>query len=971
VEALCQAALERPAAERDAFLRRACSDDDLRREVEMLLARDSAADRFLETGVGAAAVRVLSGENAVVPGRKVGAFEIGRLLGAGAMGEVFRARDVNLDREVAIKILPAAFAVDPDRLARFKREAQVLAALNHPNIASIYGFEGSSGMQALVLELVEGPTLADRIVHGPVPIDEALPIARQIAEGLEAAHEQGIIHRDLKPANIKLRPDGTVKVLDFGLAKVLEQEATAGDATASPTITTRSMVQRGVILGTAAYMSPEQARGHPADKRSDVWAFGAVLYEMLAGQLPFKGNDITETLAAVIGRDIDWAALPVATPPSVRRLIARCFERDLNHRLRDIGQARLVLEDAASSMVATRSDLPAGRVPLLLPARRPSAGWRRAMALALFATVTAAAAAAAWYLKPSPPLQVARLSFNLPDGQSLSSGDRSMLALSPDGTQIAYVAAASGLYLRSLSSGESKPIRGAEDNLITEPVFSPDGQSIVFCALSDRMVKRVPIAGGAPVTICEAAFGYGLSWGSDGILFVERDKGIMRVDPEGGTPTVLVALNDGEAVQRPQTLPGGQHLLFTLATGSGSDRWDRARVVVQSLTSGKRKTLFEGGTDARYLPTGHIVYAVGGSLFAVAFDAQRLEVAGPAVPMIEGVRRSGLSLSLGGAQYSVSSNGSLVYVPGAVSAQWDLGLTDRRGEVTPFNLLPGSYEVPRVSPDGKRVAFGSDDGKEAVVWIYDLSGGSPMRRLTFGGNNRFPAWSSDGKRVVFQSDRDGDRGLFWQPADGGEAARLTKPNAGEAHEPESWSPNGDRLLFSVTKGSDVSLWILSLADQQSTPFGDVHSTIRTGAVFSPDGRWVAYATTGASRTTIYVQPFPPTGDKRQLPPRGGEPKHPVWSADGGQLFYNPGPGLFESVSVTTLPTFAFGNPVALPRPFPGAPPSARRPYDITPDGKFVSPIAAGQSRSGRPSAPQIQVVLNWFEDLRTRVPLPK
>jgi eukaryotic-like serine/threonine-protein kinase len=478
---------------------------------------------------------------------------------------------------------------------------------------------------------------------------------------------------------------------------------------------------------------------------------------------------------------------------------------------------------------------------------------------------------------------------------------------------------------------------------------------------------RVPIAGGAPVTLCQAGYAYGLTWGADGILFVERDKAIMRVDPDGGAPTALVPLTDGEAVQRPQTLPGGQHLLFTLATGSGPDRWDRARVVVQSLTSGKRKTLFEGGSDARYLPTGHIVYAVGGSLFAIAFDAQRLEVRGSAVPMVEGVRRSGPSLSLGGAQFSVSSNGSLVYIPGAVSAQWDLGLTDRRGEVTPFNLQPGPYEVPRVSPDGKRVAYGSDDGKEAAVWIYDRSDGS-SNRLTLGGNNRFPTWSSDGKHVVFQSDRGGNRGLFWQPVDGGEAVRLTTPNAGEAHEPES--SYGDRLLFSVTKGSDVSLWMLSLADKESTPFGDVHSKVRTGAVFSPDGRWVAYATTEGSTTTIYVQPFPPTGYRRQLPPKDGEPKHPVWSSDGGQLFYNPGPGQFESVSVTKLP-FAFGNPVPLPRPFPGAPPSARRPYDITPDGKFVSPIAAGQSRSGRASAPPIQVVLNWFEDLRARVPLPK
>ncbi len=365
IEGLCQAALELPVAEREAFLRGACSDDDLRREVETLLGREPAAERFLETGVGAAVAAVMP--TPPLHGRRIGPFEVGPLLGAGAMGEVYRARDVDLNREVALKILPEPFALDPDRLARFKREAQVLASLNHPNIAAIHGFEESNGVQALVLELVEGPTLADRIAQGPVPVVEALPIARQIAEGLEAAHEQGIVHRDLKPANIKLRPDGTVKVLDFGLAKVLQPEATtSADLTASPTITSRSMVERGVILGTAAYMSPEQARGRPADKRSDVWAFGAVLYEMLSGQRAFKGDDVFETLSAVGGRDIDWTALPAATPPSVRRLLERCLDRDPRHRLRDIGEARIVLEDPAP---------PAA--PLLAPVRPPRSRWRR------------------------------------------------------------------------------------------------------------------------------------------------------------------------------------------------------------------------------------------------------------------------------------------------------------------------------------------------------------------------------------------------------------------------------------------------------------------------------------------------------------------------------------------------------------------------------------------------------------------
>ena len=959
VEALCQAALERPAAERDAFLRGACRDDDLRREVETLLGREPAAERFLETGVGAAVATVMP--TPPLHGRRVGPFEVGPLLGAGAMGEVYRARDVDLNREVALKILPEPFALDPDRLARFKREAQVLASLNHPNVAAIHGFEEANGVQALVLELVEGVTLADRIAQGPVPIVEALPIARQIAEGLEAAHEQGIVHRDLKPANVKLRPDGTVKVLDFGLAKVLQPEATTGrDPTASPTITSRSMVERGVIFGTAAYMSPEQARGRLSDKRSDIWAFGAVLYEMLSGQMAFKGDDVFETLSAVAGRDIDWTALPAATPPSIRRLIERCLDRDPRHRLRDIGEARIVLEAPAP---------PAA--PLPAPARPPRSRWRRAIPVTLSAIVAAAAAGLVWQFKSSPPLQVARLSFPLPEGQLLSTGARRVLAISPDGTQMVYAAPPAGLYLRPLSASEPKLIRGSGGDItIGELAFSPDGQWIAFTGFFDKTLKKIPINGGTPVPICPVGTVHGVTWESGGILLVEPGKGIMRVDANRGAPSLLVAVDDGEEFQGPQTLPDGQHLLFTIATGSGPDRWDKARVVVQNLRSRERTTLFENGSDARYLPTGHIVYAVGGSLFAVAFDLQRLRVSGNKVPMIEGVRRApGPSVS-GNAQFGVSSNGSLVYIPGAVTALWDLGVTDRRGEVKPLNLLPGTYQAPRVSPDGERIAFGTDDGKEAVVWIYELSGATAMKPLTRGSNNRFPTWSSDGKRVVFQSDRDGDRGLFWQPVDGGEATRLTTPEAGEAHEPEA--SYGDTLLFSVTKGAAVSLWMLSLKDKKTTPFGNVHSSTRTGAVFSPDGRWVAYATTEGSTTTISVQPFPAVaGVSHQLPRRGGEPKHPVWSSDTKQLFYNPGPGQFESVSITTQPTFTFGNPVALPRPFPGASPGVRRPYDITPDGRFVSAIPAGQSASGRPTAPQIQVVLNWFEDLRTRVPAIK
>jgi serine/threonine-protein kinase len=913
----------------------------------------------------------------LVAGARLGPYEILSALGVGGMGEVYRARDARLNRDVALKVLPDLFALDLDRLARFKREAQVLASLNHPNIAAIYGLEESvpppgsaqAAVQALVLELVEGPTLADRLAHGPIPVDDALPMARQIAEALEAAHEQGIIHRDLKPANIKLRPDGTVKVLDFGLAKALEPAAPiAGDMTASPTITSPAMTQRGVILGTAAYMSPEQVKGRQVDKRSDVWAFGGVLYEMLSGRRAFKGDDIADTLAAVLRQDIDWTALPASTPAPVRRLIARCLERDVRQRLRDIGEARIVLTDPAA---AAPGD--AGGVTVLSRARPL---WRRAIPSVLAAIVAAAlAGTAAWYFSPRSltPLAVTRLSFALPEGQPFSgvAGLRHMIAISPDGAQIAF--GASQLYLRPMSQPDAKVIQGTEGyQAVTEPVFSPDGRSVAFFAFADQTLKKVAITGGAAVTICPAGNPFGMNWGPDGIVFGQGSKGIMRVSPNGGTPEVLVRVKDGEEAHGPQLLPDGQHVLFTLATGNNPDRWDNARIIVQSLTSGERTTLIEGGSDARYVPTGHLVYALGGRVFAVAFDVRRLEVTGGPVPMIEGVRRVAGGVT-GASHFSLSSTGSLIYIPGPTStssALMNIALTDRKGGVELLKLPPGPYLMPRVSPDGAHIAFGTDDGKEAIVYIYDLSGTAARRRLTFGGNNRFPVWL--GKGVAFQSDRDSDLGIFWQAADGGAAERLTKPNQGESHVPESWSPKVDTLLFSVRQGSDVSLWTFSLKDRKATPFDAVHSTNPTGAVFSPDGRWLAYTSTERGTTTIYVQPFPATGVKYQLLARGADNPHMVvWAPDGKELFYDPRAGGFEAVSVTTQPTFAFGDPVAVPQPFQLGPSAARRTYDMTPGGKFVGLIPAGQTEALTPVAPEIQVVLNWTEELRARVPPAK
>jgi len=932
----------------------------------------------------------------LAPGARLGPYEIISPLGAGGMGEVYRARDSKLNRDVALKVLPEEFALDADRLARFRREAQVLASLNHPNIGGIYGFEDAGGIHALVLELVEGPTLADRIAQGSLPLDEALPIARQIAEALEAAHERGIIHRDLKPANIKLRPDGTVKVLDFGLAKALGP-AEAGryvrdgaaaldrsvrlqpDLTASPTIMSPAlMTGAGVILGTAAYMSPEQAKGREADKRTDIWAFGCVLYEMLTGRRAFEGEDVSDTLAAVLRGEPDWTALPVEVSPVIRVLLMRCLEKDRRKRIADLSTPLFLIDEPAIGARAAG----AAPAPVTLP-RTPI--WRRAIPFLVTATVAGVlVGGVSWSLRPSStPLTVTRFPLTLAEGQEFTNDGRQVVAISPDGTRMVYVAN-QRLHLRSMSDLKAMPIPGTEiQQGVLNPVFSPDGRSIAFWSGADLTVKRIAINGGAPVTVCPADRPFGMTWDADGILFGQGPAGIMRVPASGGKPEILVDVNDGEIAHGPQMLPDGRTVLFTLARGAGTDRWDKATIVVQSSRSGDRKTLIEGGSDARYLPTGHIVYALGGTVFAVPFDLRRLEVTGEPVPIVEGVRRANTpDLNTGVAQFGVSDTGSLMYVPGPVSTtadQRDLARIDRKGGTEPLNLPPGPYEFPRVSPDGRRLTFGTDDGNEAIVWIYDLSGTSSMRRLTFGGKNRFPIWSADGERVAFQSDREGDLGIFWQRADGtGTAERLTRPEQGTSHFPESWAPKGERFLFSASKGLRGSLWTLSLQDKKAEPFGGVQqsSPSLARAMFSPDGRWVAYGSdeTGVGADVVYVQPFPATGVKYQISKDTGH--SPLWSPDGKEIFYVRGAatqiagGQLVVMSLTTQPTFTFGNPVAVTRGrlhlFGGL--NVPRRFDIGPDRGIIGVVDSVETPSAALAAPRIEVVLNWLEELKQRVP---
>jgi serine/threonine-protein kinase len=915
-------------------------------------------------------------------GMRLGPYEIVCALGVGGMGEVYRAHDAKLKRDVALKILPEAFTLDPERLARFRREAQVLASLNHPNIGAIYGFEESDGGQALVLELVDGPTIADRIASGPIPIEEALPIARQICEALQAAHEQGVIHRDLKPANIKLRPDGTVKVLDFGLAKALgpaeaghqrRAEVIGGvrlqpDLTASPTITTPAMTQMGVILGTAAYMSPEQAKGQPADKRSDVWAFGCVLYEMLTGTRALEGEDIADTLANVRKMDPDWLALPPAVPPALRALIQRCLARDRRQRIADLSVAQFVLGDPAilaPSQGAART-------------RR----WKSAVPVAAAVLLTAMlVGAGVWRLKPSgstPP--VARFSFTLPEGQQLSDGTRHSVAISPDGKLIAYVAN-NRLFLRFLSDFDARAIAGAEGTptaAVSAPAFSPDSRSIAFFQ-TDGSVKRIAVNGGSAVTVCPAIPPLGITWDSSGIVVGQGARGILRCAPNGGTPEQIATMKEDEQAHGPQMLLDGAALLFTLAKVSdGPTRWDNAQIVVQTMSSGARKTLIAGGTDARYLPTGHLVYAVGGIVFAVPFDPVRQAVTGGAVPILEGVKRT-----TGVAQFAISGTGSLLYVPGPTGTATNeraLVLADRAGALTRLSVLPGPYTYVRASRDGARLAIVSDDGKEAIVSIQELAGASAIRRLTFAGQNRFPIWSPDGQRVAFQSDREGDLAIFSQRADGtGPVERLTKAQQGEAHVPESWSPDGGHLSFSVVRDAKYALWMLSTEDRKATPYGDVTSAQPIDSVFSPDGRWIAYSwapvvapNSGISPNRgVYIQPFPATGVRYQAP-RQLLDFHPVWGPQGNELFYVPGVaiGRIAVVSVTTQPGMTFGSPVTVPARFTaGRFMNEMRAYDILPDGRFISLVQASEPESsGQAATSQFRLVLNWFDELEARVP---
>ena len=861
------------------------------------------------------------------------------------------------ERSAASSYLPEAFAADPDRLARFQREAQVLASLNHPGIATIYGIEEQDDTRALVLELVEGPTLADRIAHGAIPVDEALPIAKQIAEALEAAHEAGVIHRDLKPANIKVREDGTVKVLDFGLAKALDPNPT-GDPSQSPTLTAAA-TKMGVIMGTAAYMSPEQARGKPVDRRADIWAFGVVLFEMLTGKKAFEGEDVSLTLASVMKSDVNVTTLPHDLPANVRTVLRRCLEKEPSQRVRDIGDVRLAMEGVFESTGSARGESTAALHPLVW--QRPIPAIISALALVV---ITGLAVWALTRSAPAAPDFVARFSIVLPSG--FANGPHSQIALSPDGTHLVY-AANDQLYLRDMDQMEAAPIRRTEGAV--EPFFSPDGQSVGFWA--DGQLKRVSLTGGAAVTIGESVEPFGISWGSDDAILFGGLSGVWRVPASGGTPQLIIPVgDDGDAIPGPQLLPGGEWVLFSL--------YPTQQVMIQSLATGERRVLLEdGGTNARYVPTGHLVYVLEGTLLAQPFDIEQRTLTPGPVPLVEGI--SQLSQIPGAsAEVALSDNGSLAYVADrSASGDRTLALVGRDGQVEPIGVPPAQYLTPRVSPDGGKlvVQTAEDDGN--VLWVYDLAGNTQIQQLTFSGDNQRPIWTPDSQRLTFSSDRDGTMSLYEMPADGsGVPERLTTAEDGTFHWAAAWSSDGQTLLFNVQRQlvTDWDIWTLPDADQETQGLYDTPETIYLGAELSPNGEWLAYgAGSGVLAMDIYVEPFPPTGSRRKISQNGGY--WPLWSPDGDQLFYRPpatevGITLtLRSVDVVTEPDFAFGNEQTLPIegfivvPF-------HRDYDMTPDGdRFVMVFPADQTDSSESLPPQINVVLNWDEELKARVPV--
>ena len=954
VEALYLRALEQPTTGRSAWVAEACAGDgDLRKEVEFLLSHASMAGLHGDGAGGAVEAFAGTRSIALMPRQRMGVYEIQAPIGAGGMGEVYRAHDTRLGREVAIKILPRAFVADPDRMARFEREARVLASLNHPNIATIHGVEENDGVKALVLEFVRGDTLAERIAstrRGGLPIADTLTIARQIVEALDAAHEQGIVHRDLKPANIKITADGLVKVLDFGLAK-LQPITVATDGSQAPTMT-MSATREGLIVGTAAYMSPEQARGQAVDRRTDIWAFGCVLYEMLTGCPAFARGTVTDTLAAVIEREPDWMALPQSTPAPIARLLRRCLKKDRKHRLRDVGDARIEIDDARAGSTSPGGDEARG-----IPRKWP---WTLLGGLAGVALVLGVGWGVTWMRSAATQTSTVKLTMNAPLGTEFV--DDSGVAISPDGRAVAFVARSSSgtsLWVQSLNSLTAKVLPGTDDAVF--PFWSPDSRSVGFFAAGK--LKRIDIAGGGPTAICDVGGGRGATWNEEGLILFNsvNDGPLLQVPATGGMPEPLTMVDrsQGENSHRwPQFLPGGRRFLYSVR----KDTREESGMYVGTMDDPRAKVrLLTSSTNALYVPgrnseSGHLLWARDGVLMAQGFGPASGQLTGEPVTVAEDVA---FGNATGLVAVSASSNGTLLYRV-AASRNYQLGWYARDGRSLGVIGQPSAFMGSRISPDGTRVAVTT----RGDVWQMEFS--RPiLTRVTFDGAgiaDPSPIWSPDGQRIGFtKSARGGGNPTLFVKSSSGTGGEEHLLDSSDSLQALDWSPDGKFLLYAASSNDPssraVGLWLLPLTgDRKPVPF--VTTPFREGrGTFSPDGKWIAYTSDESGRNQVYVQSVSAGGPKWQISGNGGDWAR--WRRDGKELFYVAPNRDLLSVTVGGAPgSPAFGSPsrlFVLPMTLTlGGGQQAPYTYDVSPDGQRFLALSPATAET-----PPIAVILNW------------
>jgi len=886
------------------------------------------------------------------PGDRLAHYELMGPIGSGGMGEVHLARDTKLDREVALKVLPDDFAKDPDRLARFRREAKVLAALNHTNIAAIHGLEEDGGKLVLAMELAPGQTLEARIEQGPMPVEETLKVAVQIAAGLEEAHEKGIVHRDLKPANVKLGPDGQVKILDFGLARAYEGDVESdGNSHDSPTLTA-AMTQAGVILGTAAYMSPEQARGHKVDSRSDVWAFGVIVFELLAGRRLFAGETVSDTLAMVLRAEPDWGALPKDLPPSLRRLLRRCLQRDRRQRLHHIADARIVVEEILLAGTSAHEPALNGAIAMTSAQKRSGrVGWIAAAVLACVAVFLG------WKMlnheaPPSP--RSAHFDLVLPQDMWVAS-NRQAVAVSPSGNAIVMSLAKgkdSQLYLRALDDPALVPIPETESG--GGPFFSPDGEWIAFT--QNGKLRKVPRGGGAAIDICNTMWGGG-AWLADGRIIITDSyaSGLFMIPAGGGQKKTLTepSHESGELGHWwPQLLPGDEWVVYT----SWSSPVEKARIMAFSLDNGEHRVLVEGGVFGRWSPSGHLLFVRGGQLLAAPFDLDKLAVTGVAEPVVDDVY---LNPNDGFTNLSFGLDGTLVYVPASVmEPAIQLVWVDRKGEMTPLEVPARRYHDPRISPDGRRIAVAINQTQNSDVWLHDLERGT-WSRFSFSPTTDFnPRWTPDGRTVIYNGEEP-QFTIYQRPADGSEDTSLLLRKPFDTT-PTSISPDGKLLIYdSDESGMSDDIMILPL-DGSSEPRTFLGTRFReTSGVVSPDGTWLAYVSNESGTDQVYAMAFPDGGSRVQISIEGGE--NPVWSPQGDEIFFLDGAGLMVAVvdrEKSNPGELAVGRPRRLmTNPFSNSNPA--RGLSITPDGQRF--LTAYQPAEAMPR--RLRVVVNWFTEL--------